>query len=205
MKKLRFFLLTCSVVSLTFAQNAVPTPAAAKAVATVAAREARLTAPIALKDGVISQPELTGLTDGGKAVFAFTVPKAGDYEIYADVNAPDDDSNSFFANMDAEPKDDLMIWDLALTDADKFEECAINWRGDDAAASNGAKAFKLTAGAHQLILIGREPAKLKGISIYPAASRRIPPPAPATPATTTPAPALPASPSPAPASTLPLK
>ena len=159
-----------------------------KPIATLATKDAKLTAPMALKDGVISQPETTGLSDGGKAVFDFTVPKDGNYEIYAVVSAPDDDNNSFFVNVDVEPKEDpLMIWDIELTDGSAFVERVVNWRGEGSAGSDefDPKTFKLTAGAHKLIFIGREPAKLKSVSIYPATAAT-----PATPA----APAAPAAP-----------
>lgn len=164
-----------------------------KAVASLAAKDAKLTAPMVLKDGYISQPDNTGITEGGKAVFEFTVPKDGDYEIWAVVSAPDDENNSFFVNVDVEPKEDpLMIWDITLTDADKFEEQVVNWRGEGSAGSDqfDPKTFKLTAGAHKLILVGREPAKLKSIAIHPAATST-----PATPvATPAAAPAAPSAP-----------
>jgi len=216
MKKLPSLLALSSLVSAVLAYAAAPAatpapaapaaPAAApkpetkpaastdpKAVATLAAKDAKLTAPMVLKDGYISQPDNTGITEGGKAVFEFTVPKDGDYEVWAVVSAPDDENNSFFVNVDVEPKEDpLMIWDITLTDADKFEEQVVNWRGEGSAGSDqfDPKTFKLTAGAHKLILVGREPAKLKSIAIHPATTS-----APATPAPTpAAAPAAPAAP-----------
>ncbi len=138
---------------------------------------------MALKDGVISQPDNTGISEGGKAVFEFTVPKDGDYEIYALVSAPDDDNNSFFVNVDTEPKEDpLMIWDIELTEGTAFEDRVINWRGEGSAGSDqfDPKTFKLTAGAHKLFLAGREPAKLKSVAVYPSVPAT--PAAPATPA-----------------------
>jgi hypothetical protein len=163
-----------------------------KAVATLAAKDAKLTAPMVLKDGYISQPDNTGIAEGGKAVFEFTVPKDGDYEIWGVVSAPDDENNSFFVNVDVEPKEDpLMIWDITLTDGDKYEEHVVNWRGEGSAGSDqfDPKTFKLTAGAHKLYLLGREPAKLKSISIHPATNS-----APAAPAAATAPAAAPAAP-----------
>ena len=154
-----------------------------KPVASLTAKDAKLTAPMALKDGVISQPDNTGISEGGKAVFEFTVPKDGEYEIYAIVSAPDDDNNSFFVNVDTEPKEDpLMIWDIELTEGTAFEDRVINWRGEGSAGSDqfDPKTFKLTAGAHKLFFTGREPAKLKSVAVYPSVPAT--PAAPATPA-----------------------
>lgn len=173
MKKLSLPLLVCSLVSLTFAQDSAQknsAPAAdSKTPTSLAASEAKVTKPMALKGGVLAQPERTELADGGKAVFDFTVPKDGEYEVYAVVSAPDDDNNSFYVNVDAAPNDDpLMIWDIDLTNG--FEERVVNWRGTGEAGNDqfNPKVFKLTAGAHKLYLVGREPAQLKSISIRPA-------------------------------------
>jgi len=135
---------------------------------TLSVSEAKLTAPFVLKDGAISQPATTDASGGGKAVFTFKVAVAGDYIVAGVVNAPDDDNNSFYLNIDADPTDPLMIWDLEATSG--FEERISNWRGSGEAGSDEftPKAFKLTAGEHKLIIVGREPAKLKSVSIRPA-------------------------------------
>lgn len=134
----------------------------------IAATEAKLTGPFVLKDGAISQPKLTGLADGGRAVFTFQIKVAGDYLVHGVVNAPDEDSNSFFLNIDGEPQEP-MIWDLEATSG--YEERISNWRGSGSDSASGEfvpKAFKLAPGEHRLILGGREPAALKSISIQPA-------------------------------------
>lgn len=175
MKKSFTLLFVSALASLTFAQDAAqkkPAPATeAKTSPSIAASEAKVTKPIAIKDGMLGQPERTELSDGGKAVFAFTVPKDGEYVVHAVVNAPGDDNNSFYVNIDTEPNDDpLMIWDIDLTTG--FEERAVNWRGNGEAGSGqfSPKVFKLTAGAHKLFLTGREPVQLKSVSIRPAKS-----------------------------------
>ena len=172
MKKLTPLLLLCALTNLTYAEDSAPkkSPSPSSAAKSIAASEAKLTAPMALKDGVITQPERTEIAAGGKAVFEFTVPKDGDYVIYAVVESPDDDTNSFYVNVDKQPAEDpLMIWDIELTTG--FEERVVNWRGTGEAGSDefNPKVFKLTAGAHKLHLVGREPAKLKSISIRSAA------------------------------------
>jgi hypothetical protein len=127
-------------------------------------------APFVLTNGYLFQTgERAEAGEGGKAVYAFAVTNAGEYVIHATVNAPAEDSNSFFLNIDGNPEDPLMIWDIDPTSG--FEERVVSWRGD---GSDGAdqfipKRFKLTEGKHQLIIFGREPdAQLKSISIRPA-------------------------------------
>lgn len=175
MKKFPTLLLTCAFAIPMFAADtatkvAPPAPAKSDApsAAILPASAAVVTAPLVLKDGAITHPETTELDAGGKAVFTFTVAKAGNYVIHAVVNAPDEESNSFFLNIDAKPEDPLMIWDMEVTKG--FEERIVSWRGngDSSADEFAPKRFALTAGEHKLILVGREPALLKSVSIRPA-------------------------------------
>lgn len=165
---------------LSFLQAADPKPAASTASSTAAAPAAAtapvlpvsaavVSAPFVLKDGAISQPAQTEVSAGGKAVFTFTVSKAGNYVIHAIANAPDEDSNSFFLNIDGQPEDPLMIWDIEVTKG--FEERVVCWRGNGDSASPDfvPKTFNLTSGEHKLIIVGREPAQLKSVSIRPVA------------------------------------
>jgi hypothetical protein len=177
MKTFITLLCACAVALLTFAQDAAtkapPPPAKASvaaATATIPVSAAVLSAPFVLKDGAISQPATTEVSAGGKAVLTFTVPKAGSYLIHAVANAPDEESNSFFLNIDAQPEDPLMIWDIEVTKG--FEDRVVCWRGngDSAAPDFVPKRFNLTAGEHKLIIVGREPALLKSVSIRPAAN-----------------------------------
>lgn len=128
------------------------------------ASAATVAAPLVLKDGFLSQPEQTAL-EGGKAVFEFTVPTAGTYQISGLVDAPAEDANSFYLNVDAPPADPEMIWDIAVTTG--FEERVVCWRGNGTPEESqfSPKLFKLSAGAHKLFIVGREPAKLKGVTI----------------------------------------
>ena len=138
-------------------------------VATFPASAGVITAPFVLTNGILSQPEQTEVADGGKAVYNFTITNAGSYLILGMVNAAEESMNSFFVNVDAQP-DDLMIWDIDLTNG--FEERTVNWRGNGGSDSGEfvPKHFKLSAGAHKLIIVGREPTQLKSISIRPAAN-----------------------------------
>jgi hypothetical protein len=177
MKKTISLLLVSTCAALVaFAQNAAPkaaapTAAAAKADPNAIALpldKAVLKAPFVLKDGVLSQPDTTDVKGGGQAVFTFTITKAGDYMIDGLVDAKDDDSNSFFINIDAQPEEPLMIWDHEHTMG--FELRTVCWRGtgDAAAPEIAPKIFKLTAGEHKLYLVGREAAALKSLTIRPA-------------------------------------
>jgi hypothetical protein len=168
------FLLACALAMPAFAQAPAPKAAATPATAKdtsggvlLDVAKAVVTAPLALKDGALGQSEKTELPEGGKATFTFSVPVAGDYVIHAMVDAPDEDSNSFYLNIDADPKDPDTIWDMAVTKG--FEERIVSWRGSGTDSSDefAPKVFKLTAGEHKLIVFGREPAKLKSLTVRP--------------------------------------
>ena len=142
------------------------------------ASAAAVTAPLVFTNDYFHlESDMADVAAGGKAVFHFSITNAGDYQIESVVNATDDSANSFFVNVDAQPTDPDMIWDIEVTDG--FEQRLVNWRGDGD-ASNGQfvpKTFKLGAGDHTLILVGREPdVRLKSVTIFPA-----PPEKPATP------------------------
>ncbi len=150
------------------------------------ASAATLTAPMVLtNDYFYLNSDQAEVTNGGKAVFNFSITNAGDYVIESLVNAPDESSNSFFLNIDATPSDE-MIWDVEVTTG--FQKRVADWRGNGSDSSSdefAPKRFTLTPGAHQIIIVGREPGtELKSVTIRPA-----PPQAPAPPAT--PAPAAP--------------
>jgi hypothetical protein len=73
-------------------------------------------------------------------------------------------------NVDTQPEDPVMIWDIEPTNG--FEERIVSWRGNGDASSDefAPKHFNLSAGAHKLFIVGREPAQLKSISIRLAAN-----------------------------------
>ena len=134
------------------------------------ASDGTLTAPLILTNDYIVLPgDQAELAAGGKATFNFSVTNTGNYVIEAFVNAPDESSNSFFLNIDAQLVDPDMIWDIPVTSG--FEKCLVSWRGNGDSSTDQftPKVFKLDAGAHNLILIGREPGTLlKSLSIHPA-------------------------------------
>lgn len=135
-------------------------------VVTRSVADAVISAPFILTNGIISQAEQYELNDSGKAIFTFAVTNAGDYLIKAAVNAPDESANSFYVNMDSQPEDPIMIWDVDVTNG--FEERTISWRGNGEPESDEfvPKHFNLTAGIHKLIVLGREAnTELKSVTL----------------------------------------
>lgn len=121
------------------------------------AADATVTAPFALSGGAVAQTVQTvDPTQGGQAAFSFYITNAGNYVIQALVSAPNDANNSFFVNVDGQPVDPTMIWDIPLTSG--FEQRIVSWRGSGSDVNNEfvPAVFNLTAGAHQLIVRGRE-------------------------------------------------
>jgi hypothetical protein len=173
MKTPTVLLLACAWAALAMAENAAtpnaPKPAAKPAaLVTLQMADAKITAPLVLKDGAIGQPAQTEVADGGKATITFKLEHAGDYVLYGIVNAPEEDQNSFYLNIDAPPKDPEMIWDIDVTKG--FEERVVSWRGNGSPEEDEfkPKVFTLAAGEHQLYIVGREPGQLKSLSIHPA-------------------------------------
>ena len=113
--------------------------------------------PFVSVGGFISQTSTTGIADGGRATYAITITNAGDYVIRALVNAPSFTANSFYINIDAEPQDPAMAWDI-LPPTVGFETRLVTWRGGGTADADEfvPKAFTLATGPHQLVIRGRE-------------------------------------------------
>lgn len=135
--------------------------------------DAQVTAPMALVDGVLQQPVRTELPEGGTAVFSFNVSVAGDYIVRAVVDAPGGDANSVYVTVDTPASDHAMVWDIPFPYTKGFEEHVVTWRGtgnrDD--AEFDPKVFALAAGEHRLIVTGREPTRLKSLTLQPYQGR----------------------------------
>jgi len=135
-----------------------------------------VTAPFVVSGSSVSQSSQTGVADGGKAVYGFTIAQAGNYMISADVSAPSAEANSFYVNIDSTPTEQ-MVWDIPI--ASGLVTQNVTWRGngvEDATSPSGFGAefspqvFNLSAGTHQLIIVGREAgAALGTITIAPYA------------------------------------
>jgi len=87
----------------------------------------------------------------GRAVYEFGVTNAGDYIVSINVDAPSDGANSISVNIDADPTSSAMIWDIPLTSGPQNQ--TVTWRGSGGVAP---QVWSLSAGTHQLIILGRE-------------------------------------------------
>lgn len=143
---------TTTTVSVS-GQGVTPPP---PATASFEAESGNISSPFTVSSGAISQSTTTDLAGGGRAVYTFSVPSNGVYTVTALVNAPSLTQNTFYVNVDAEPTDPFMIWDIPVTSG--FETRTLSWRGYGASDSYliNPKSFLLSTGSHSLILIGRE-------------------------------------------------
>ena len=120
------------------------------------ASQGEVRAPFTRSDGTVSQAVWTDdPMSGGRLALSFSLPAAGDYVIEARVDAPDTSANSFFIDIDSEPSSEA-IWDIALTSG--FEQRTVSWRGSGTPdhAEHAPRVFTLAAGAHTVIVRGRE-------------------------------------------------
>jgi hypothetical protein len=136
---------------------------------TIAATSGTVTAPFIVTNNDIYQPFQTIVVAvAGKAAYDFNIPSAGNYVIQTLVNAPTEAANSFFVNVDAEPQDPAMIWDIPVTSG--YAARTVSWRGNGTPSTNQfvPKIFTLTQGSHQLIIRGREAdTRLRSLSLMP--------------------------------------
>jgi hypothetical protein len=136
----------------------VEVPPAPNTGLTFQASSGTLTLPFSLTGNYISQLITTTVISlAGEALYNFTITNAGNYVIQAQVNAPGDSANSFYVNIDAQPVDPTMCWDI-FPFTSGFENRLVSWRGAGSDTNNQfiPKIFSLTAGAHQIIFAGRE-------------------------------------------------
>ncbi|MDB6110579.1 MAG: Fibronectin, type domain protein, partial [Pedosphaera sp.] len=133
----------------------VEAPPAAGQGLTFEAESGTIKAPFVATNGYIYQAVQTG-TNGGRAAYSFSITNAGSYVIQALVNAPNDAANSFYVNIDAEPQDPSMTWQIPITAG--FENRIVNWQGSGTWDNPQfvPRVFTLTQGTHQLIIRGRE-------------------------------------------------
>ncbi|HEY5914250.1 MAG TPA: Ig-like domain-containing protein, partial [Verrucomicrobiae bacterium] len=162
---------TGSTVASPSANVTVTTAPPASSTVSFASTSGTLSAPFYVTNSAICQPAYTSLAASGRAAYSFTIPTTGDYLVSALVNAPTIDNNSLFVNIDAEPTDPLMVWDVLPLTAG-FASRTVSWRGNGTCETNQftPKVFNLAAGTHQLIVRGREGnCQLGTITIAPAA------------------------------------
>ena len=125
---------------------------------TFAANSGTIKAPFVASNGTLFQAVETPVTTGGRVAYSFNILNAGNYLVSALVRAPNEGQNSLYVNIDAEPTDPLMIWDIPVSSG--LTNQTVSWRGkgtpDPASAQYRPKVFTLSAGTHQLIIRGRE-------------------------------------------------
>jgi hypothetical protein len=95
---------------------------------TFAADSGAISAPFVATNGTVFQPITTGVTNGGRAAYAFNLVNAGDYLVSALVSAPSLSQNSFYVNIDAEPTNPLMSWDIPVSTG--LTSRTVSWRGN---------------------------------------------------------------------------
>ena len=140
------------------------------------AEAGQIVSPFAISSGAVSQPlNTTDPTLGGAARYRFNITQADDYIIKAVVDATNVSADSFYINIDAEPTDPTMIWDIGVTSG--LEERVVSWRGNGTfdAAEFKPKRFTLSAGEHTLTIRGREAdARIDRITIAAFAAQQSP-------------------------------
>lgn len=117
-----------------------------------------VTAPFIVTNSHVLQSCQTSVTKGGRLSYRFTVAGTNNvaYALQAKVSAPHTAANSFYVNIDAEPEDPSMIWDIRATT--NFESRLVSWRGNGTPDKPevAPKFFNLAPGPHELIIRGRE-------------------------------------------------
>lgn len=103
-------------------------------------------------DGSISQSsETLDPTQGGEAVYGFSLTSGGSYNVAMSVLGPNESANSLFVNIDAEPTSPDMIWDFPTNST--FTTLPVTWR---LTGGVNPQVWTLGAGVHRLIVRGRE-------------------------------------------------
>jgi hypothetical protein len=151
--------------SLTMSSEVPPAPNTSL---TFQAPSGTITSPMTVTGSYISQSvQTTVISSAGEALYNFTITNAGNYVLQAQVNAPNDSGNSFYVNIDAQPVDPTMCWDI-FPYTSGFESRIVSWRGSGTDTNNQyiPKIFSLATGTHQIIFAGREPGtQLQSFSI----------------------------------------
>lgn len=139
---------------------------------TFSATSGVITSPFIVTNGYIYQSVQTlitnvGISNCGTATYTFTITNAGNYVVQCLVQATNEGMDSFYVNIDAMPTDPYMVWKiLPLTVGFQNEEVSWEGTGTYDAPEFAPEVFNLTAGTHQLIIVGREAyAELQSISI----------------------------------------
>jgi hypothetical protein len=150
---------------------------------TFASTSGTIASPMAVSSGgyiyLTTGDGTEGVANGGSATYFFNLTSAGQYTVSASVLAPNAGTKSFWVNIDAMPVDPTMICDV-YPYSNSFQPVAFSWRGNSTTVTNdqfSPQIFNLTAGTHQLIIVGREQGvEIGAITIAPYSSSRPVPP-----------------------------
>jgi hypothetical protein len=137
-------------------------PSASAPFLNIAANAGSIAGGFLVTNGVIYQTTTTSASSGGRIVFPFSVPIAGNYIVSAVVSAPNASANMFFVNIDSEPTSPANTWNVPV--ANGFTNEFVAWN-----TSSSPQVFTLAAGQHQLIFRGSDAyTLLKSVTISPA-------------------------------------
>lgn len=110
------------------------------------AESGSIESPFRTHDGYVYQRRGTSLSEGGRAMYSFTLNESGEYVIKGMVDAAHSGANSFYVNVDSTPSR-RNVWHIPLTNG--FEEREVTWRENQ-------HTFNLGAGDHTIVVVGRE-------------------------------------------------
>lgn len=105
------------------------------------------------------QPIQTFGSGQGIDSFTFTAPSTGIYQVRAKTSSIDDNSNSFYVDVDEwTPTEPTMVWDTPVTGAGTWTNSLVTWRGTGIWDSPeiSPKTWSIPAGQHTLYVLGRE-------------------------------------------------
>jgi hypothetical protein len=138
---------------LVLALLGLPLLLGAEEIAVLDAKSGSVSAPFVITNGCVCQPDSQEASKG-RAVYEFDLTNSGSFVLQGLVKAPSAGTNSLIVNVDAEPDDPAMIWDIALTP--DFTNQLISWRGERNPGSIlvSRKVFNLSQGKHRIILRG---------------------------------------------------
>ena len=107
---------------------------------------------------VFQTVETNDPSSGGDLEFRFNAPFTADYEVSALLSCPDGGSNSLYINIDAQPVDPTMIWDVPITSFG-LERRTAAWRGErdwNVTSSVLPEDAAFNAGRTSFVIRGRE-------------------------------------------------
>ncbi len=110
--------------------------------------------PFVRANNFIYQSVPTDITNGGKAIYNFTITTSNLYAVRALVNTPNNAPSALYVNIDVPPTDPTNIWDIAKTTGFAYE--IVDWRGNGTNSQLNIypqQNFSLNAGPHKLIIV----------------------------------------------------